>query len=86
MVRRRNRQGEVVIWCRKMFWLCATKNGTKTDELLQAAGNGHKRIQKNVNVNSDLGRRQSSPQTRQGIGRLRGKRKESQGRRKKILE
>ena len=63
----------------KMLWLCATKNGTKTDELLEAAGNGHKRIQKNVNANSDLGRRQSSPQTRQGIGRLRDKRKESQG-------
>ena len=32
VVRRMDRQGEVVIWCRKMLGLCTTENGTKTDE------------------------------------------------------
>ena len=35
MVRRINRQGEVLTWCRKVFGKCEAKNGTKASELLQ---------------------------------------------------
>ena len=52
LVRRMDRQGEVLIRCRKMLWLCATKNGTKADELLQVGASRHKRIQKDVKTNS----------------------------------
>ena len=34
VVRRMDRQGEVLIWCRKC-WICEAKNGTLTDELLK---------------------------------------------------
>ena len=34
LVRRMDRQGEVLIWCRKVFGICEAKNGTKESEML----------------------------------------------------
>ena len=48
MVRRMDRQGEVLIWCRKCSGYARQKNGTKTDELLQAGANGHTKSTENV--------------------------------------
>ena len=41
MVRRVDRHGEAVMWCRKVFGLCAAKTGTRIDEPIQAGGTGH---------------------------------------------
>ena len=43
MARRMDGQGESVDMLQKMLSLCATKNGTKIDEPLQAGERGHKR-------------------------------------------
>ena len=43
MVRRVDRQGEDLIWCRKMLRLCPTKNGAQIDELLRDGASGHKK-------------------------------------------
>ena len=44
MVRRIDRQGEDLTWCRKEFWIREAKNGTETDELLQTGTDGHQRV------------------------------------------
>ena len=44
MVRRMDRQGEVLIWCGEMFSICEAKNGTEIDEVLQAGASGHQRV------------------------------------------
>ena len=36
----------------KMLWLCATKNGTKVDEVLQDGENWHKRVRQDVKTSS----------------------------------
>ena len=36
----------------KMRWLCATKNGSKTDAPLQAGESGHKTLWNDVELNS----------------------------------
>ena len=46
MVRSIDRQGEVLIWCRKCFGLRTAENGTKSNELLQARASGHKGARK----------------------------------------
>ena len=33
LVRRMDRQGEVLIWCRDVFGICEAKSGTETNEL-----------------------------------------------------
>ena len=44
MVRRVERQGEILMWYRKcLLSLCETENGTEIDELLQAGASEHKR-------------------------------------------
>ena len=53
LVRRMDRQGEVLIWCWKCSGYARQKNGTETDELLQAGTNGHQRIWKNAEKNPD---------------------------------
>ena len=52
-VRRLDRQGEVLIWCRKMNRLCEAKDGTQVDGLLQAGESGHKRIRQDGKTNPD---------------------------------
>ena len=60
MVRSVDRQGEVLIWCRKSFGLCATRNGIKTDDLLQARESGHRRTWTDAEKYSGSSRRQNS--------------------------
>ena len=48
LVRRMDNQGEVLIWCRKMFGLCEAKNGTEIDDLLEAGAGGHQRVRQKV--------------------------------------
>ena len=52
MVRRMDRQAEVLIWVWEMLWFWATKNGTQIDELLQAGASEHKRVWNHVETNS----------------------------------
>ena len=59
LVRRVDRQGEVLIRCRKCSGY-ARQNGTKIDELLQAGESGHKRALEKVETNSDPRRRPNS--------------------------
>ena len=47
LVRRMDRQGEVLIWCNKVFGIREAKNRTKTNELLQTGTDGHQRIWQN---------------------------------------
>ena len=44
MVRRIDRNGEALIWCRKVFGLCAAASGTNIDESMQARENEHRRV------------------------------------------
>ena len=51
-VRRMDRQGEVLIRFRKCSGVCEAKNGSETDELLQAGADGHQRVWQNVEDDS----------------------------------
>ena len=55
MVRRMDRHGEVLIWCRKMFRICEAKNGTKIYEVLQAVASGHQRVWQDVRADCSRG-------------------------------
>ena len=52
-VRKLDRQGDLLIWCRKMHGLCEAKDGTQVYELLQAGESGHKRIRQDAKTNPD---------------------------------
>ena len=60
----------------KMLRLCATKNGTEMDELLQAAAGRHKRARQDVEKYPDLRRRQGVPAKGANTVGLRGKEKD----------
>ena len=62
LVRRTDKQGEILIWCRKCSGTCETEIGIKIDELLQAGASGHKRARQNVKTNSGSRRWQGSCQ------------------------
>ena len=68
LVRRVDRQGEVLIRCRKCSALCEAKNGTEIDELLQAAASRHERAWQDVKTNSDSRRRHGPCQRCQKLG------------------
>ena len=53
MVRVMDRQGDVLIWCRKCSGCARQRMGPKIDELLQVGEGGHKGIWKDVETNSD---------------------------------
>ena len=44
MVGRMDRQGEVLILCRKVLGLCEAKTGTNIEELLQSGASRHQRV------------------------------------------
>ena len=75
MVRRMDRQREVLIWCRKCS-PCETENGTEIDELLQAGASGHKRVWQDVKTNSDSRRRQDPCQVSKKLEDRRTKKKD----------
>ena len=52
LVRRMDRQEEILILVQKMLRLREAKNGTETEELLQARASGHKRVWQNVKTDS----------------------------------
>ena len=62
----------------KVFWMCEAKNGTETDELLQARAGGHQRVWQNVKADSGPQRMVGSRQRSQENGGLKDKREESQ--------
>ena len=61
MVRRMDRQGELLRWCRKSSG-CARLEWDETDELLQTGTEGHQRIWQNAVKNSNSQRRKSPSQ------------------------
>ena len=74
-MRRVDRQGEVLIWCRKCSG-CARQS----DELLQAAASGHQRVRQNVETNFRFSKTAGSLPKRQKTVRLNDKRGELPGR------
>ena len=60
LVRRVDRQGEVLILVQEMLGLCETMNPTKIDELLQAAASGRQGTWQAIKTNTDSRRRQGS--------------------------
>ena len=54
----------------KVFGKCEAKNGTETDELLYTGTDGHQRVWKNAEENSNSGRRQSPSQGGKKLWRI----------------
>ena len=75
MVRRTDRQGEVLIWCRKCSGYSRQKMGRQVDEQLEAGASGHRRARRNVDTYSGLWRTAGSLPRKQGIGRLKDRKK-----------
>ena len=74
-VRKLDRQGDLLIWCRKMHGLCEAKDGTQVDELLQAGESGHKRIRQDAKNESRFLKMAGSLPRRQETGRLKGQKR-----------
>ena len=77
MVRRVDKQGEVLIFVQKMLGMCETENGTKIDELLQAVASRHERAWQDVKTNSDSRRRQGPLPKAPETGGLKDKKREN---------
>ena len=63
-----------------MFGMCEAKNGTETDELLQAGADGHQRVWQNAEENSKSLKTVGSQQRKQETVGSKDKRKESRER------
>ena len=62
LVRRMDRQGEVLIWCRKCSGYARQRMGTEANELLHAGTDGHQRIWQNGENNPNTRGRESPSQ------------------------
>ena len=52
LVRRVDRQGQVLIWCKRCSGYARQKMGPKLMKLLQAGASGHKRVRQDVKTDS----------------------------------
>ena len=59
----------------KVFGTFEAKNGTETDELLQAGAVGHQSVCQNVETNSDFSKTAGFMLKRQKIGKIEGKKR-----------
>ena len=65
--------GEAFTWCRKVFWLCAAKTGSKSDESMQAGDDGHERVWKDVETSRNTRTGEGPCQECERVGSFQGK-------------